>query len=123
MSRLKCKAIGRNGAACRMRPLRGSGFCFTHDPKNRPGRKAARQKGGRRRSSVRSLRLVSEPIGLGDPVAFRTLLERAAADAARLPNTANRARALGYLAGLAIKLIEVTEIDVRISALEKSMSA
>jgi hypothetical protein len=106
-----------------MRPLRGSAFCFTHDPTNGQGRKAARRKGGRRRSSARSLSRVSEPITLGSPRAIRALLEKAAGDASTLPNTSNRARALGYLAGLAIKLIEVTEIDARIKALEEALRA
>lgn len=104
-----------------MQPLRGSDFCFTHDPKNGHVRTAARRKGGKRRSNVRSLRQVFEPIGFGNPATIRALLERAATDAATLPNTANRARALGYLAGLAIKLIEVTEIDARLKALEESV--
>jgi hypothetical protein len=104
-----------------MQPLRGSDFCFTHDPANARGRNAARRKGGKRRSGIRSLAQACEPIALGTPAAIRTLLERAAGDVVSLHNTANRARALGYLAGLAIKLIEVTEIDARISALETSL--
>jgi hypothetical protein len=41
-----CKGKTQIGHACRMKPLKGTAYCFTHSPEAAPARKAARQLGG-----------------------------------------------------------------------------
>lgn len=47
------------------------------------------------------------------------LLERALSDALVLENSIARARAVGYLVSVAVKVLEVTELERRVTRLEE----
>ena len=40
-----CMGVTQSGAACRMAPLVGANFCFTHSPEREADREAARVRG------------------------------------------------------------------------------
>lgn len=113
-------ATTRAGRPCASPPLRGSDYCFAHDPAMAAERKAARSKGGRARHG-RQLGAA----GGGRPVEVRTLgevvalLERAINDALGLENSLQRARTVGYLAGVMIKALEAGELEERLAEVER----
>ena len=116
----RCKATTKSGDPCAAYAGDGSDYCFWHDPAKAEERKAARQRGGQARHG----RNVIPPTG-GEPVEIRQvgdvlpLLERAVNDLLALENSIARARAIGYLAGVAIKTLEVSELAERVAELER----
>jgi hypothetical protein len=114
---MTCEAMTRQGARCKAPPLTGGRFCFHHDPEKATERRQARRKGGlvlhhgsadRERPEVR-LREVSDVLAL---------LEEAAADAmTRKPGIA-RARCLTYVSTAAVRVIEASDLEERVRALE-----
>lgn len=114
-----CKAVNARGLPCGGYATAGSDFCFAHDPDRAKERKAARSKGGYARHGRQLLTA-------GDlPESFRTiadvteLLECTVKDALTLENSIARARAVGYLAGILFKALEVGDLEERIAELER----
>ena len=99
-----------------MPPLRKSKWCYAHHPKKARERAAARRLGGAHRK--RTGADAPDKITLASTHDIRTLLERVALDALALDNSARRARALIALAQVALKGLEVGELEQRIAALE-----
>ena len=55
---------------------------------------------------------------LRDVASVQEVIEEAVRDTLAQPNSAQRSRALGYLAGIALKALEVGELEARLAALE-----
>ncbi len=116
----RCEAQTRSGDPCAAYAGEGSDYCFWHDPALAEDRKVARQRGGQARHG----RNVIPPTG-GEAVEIRQvgdvlpLLERAINDVLVLENSIARARAIGYLAGVAIKTLEISELAERVAELER----
>jgi hypothetical protein len=51
------------------------------------------------------------------------VIERSVNDVLRLENSISRARAIGYLCGVAIKTLELSELAERVAALEAALGA
>ena len=98
-----------------------SGWCFVHDPSRGRERAQARKKGGRNRRAPK-VKGRPDEIRLRSVEAVQKLLERTVADTLAQENSAQRSRTLGYLAGLALKALEVGELEERLTALEMSMT-
>ena len=98
-----------------MAPVEGGRFCFVHEPARAAERAAARRRGGRARQTP-------EPTGptpeIGSVADLQSLLGRAVAAEMALPNSSSRNRTLGYLLGIATKMLEAGELTERIEALE-----
>lgn len=111
-----CAATAATGEPCGARPVTGSPYCWAHAPELAQKRAAARQRGGK----------ASHGLGDGPPPHVRLraagdvlgLLETAAGDLMALKPSAQRARGLAYLAGVALRAVEVAELEARIAALE-----
>mgnify|MGYP001209082720 CR=1 FL=1 len=115
-----CKATRKDGQACCAYSLLDSDFCFAHDPTKAAARKAARSAGGRARHG-RTLKTTStgdQGVRLGSVADVVELLEGAVADLLALENSVARARAVGYLAGIAVRALEIAELEDRIGRLE-----
>jgi hypothetical protein len=117
-----CKAKNARGEPCGAYAMRGSKYCFHHDPAKAEERKVARTKGGRARHG----RTLAEG-GNDGPVQIETvadvvdLLVRTINDVLSLENSIQRARAIGYLAGVVVKALEVAELEERVAALEAAL--
>jgi len=115
-----CRANNERGEPCSAPPMAESDYCFHHDPAKASERAKARKRGGYNRRQVKS----SEDAG---PVRIRStqdvvaLVERAIADTVALENSIARNRAIGYLAGVALKAQEVGELEERLEAVEKAL--
>ena len=118
----RCKAITKAGEPCAGWAGVGSGFCFAHDPTKATERAAARVKGGRARHG-RNIGITGADcvVLVGTPGDVLDVIRGAILDVLHLENSIARARTLGYLAGVALKAFEVTELEDRLTALEQSV--
>lgn len=122
----RCAATTKRGAPCQGRPG-PDGFCFWHSPARADERKAAQRKGGKARQG-RAIRYIPRDgdkpeieVTLTGPDDLLGVLEVAFADVLSTESSINRARALGYLAGITLKAFEVTALEERIAALEAAL--
>ena len=77
--------------------------------------------GGLRRKKETTVSLAYDFEGLGSIPQVRRLVEVAAIDALRLENSLGRVRALGYLAQVAVMLLEKGEHEERLEAIEAAL--
>ena len=115
-----CKATRKDGQACCAYSLLDSEFCFAHDPTRAADRYGARSRGGRARHG-RSLGAVatgSQGVKLGSVGDVVALLQETVRDVLTLENSIGRARAVGYLVGIAVRALEVSDLEDRIARLE-----
>ena len=121
VSERPCSAITDGGGACQAAPLRGSAFCFFHDPEHQAEAAEARRLGGLRRRRESAVGAAFDVEGLDSVAAIRRLLEIAANDTLSLENSIARARTLAYLAQAAVRLLEAGELGDRLDQLEAAM--
>ncbi len=121
MSRRTCAGRTPDNQPCRQAPLREGQFCFWHDPENAPAAAEARRLGGQRRKREGTLSGAFEFSGLEGPQDLRRILEIAAYDALGLENSVARVRTLIALVQAGARLLEITEMEDRLRALEAAM--
>ncbi len=112
----KCEFIKKNGQPCMAYALADSRLCFWHSPDVLLPRHQAQQKGGRSRFAGRQ--------GKGKTYSIRTTndileaLEGSLNDISTLENSNSKSRTIGYLCQIALKGLEVSELEGRIRNLE-----
>ena len=116
-----CKASNDRGDPCRAAPLRAGDFCVFHDPDHAEVVQEARRAGGHRRKREAAVATAYDFQGLNSVPEIRRLIEVAAYDALGLENNLGRVRALGYLAQMAVSLLEKGEIEDRLQAVEAAL--
>jgi len=117
----KCQARTKNGRPCNAYAIGGGNHCFWHDPGQGEARRAARSHGGKRRQGrvIGPAQADIEPVTLSSTTDILGIIERAINDCIILENSLQRARTIGYLAGVAMKAFEVSEIEMRLAELER----
>ena len=115
-----CRATNERGELCSAPTGAGSEYCFWHDPARGEKRAEARKKGGYNRRRVPTAES-SEPVEVRSCQDILGLVQRGINDTLSLENSIARSRALGYLAGVALKALEVGEFAERLKALEKAV--
>jgi hypothetical protein len=113
-----CKARNESGDPCRQAALREGEFCFWHSPDHSEEAAEARRLGGLRRRREKAVAGPYEFGGLGSVEQVRRLLEIAALDTLGLENSVARSRTLAYLGQVALKALEVGELEERVRAIE-----
>jgi len=113
----RCRASSSSGQPCQAYAVEGSEFCYWHAPELAEKRKVARSNGGRARHG-RTLGTDRTPVKLESLSDVVRLVERATNDLLQLETSVSRARALGYLASVATKALEVSDLEQRIARLE-----
>ena len=116
-----CSGLKKNGQPCRAPKLRDSDYCLMHSPEHAEEMAEARRLGGLRRRREVAVAGAYEFNGLVTVVDLRRLLEIAALDTLGLENSIARSRTLGYLVGVAAKLLEVGELEERLAHLEAAV--
>jgi hypothetical protein len=119
----KCSAQTAAGGPCRMRPLRGTDRCLSHHPDYAGKAAEARQLGGRRRRHEKAVATSYNITTLETPADIRRLLEIGVLDALQLDNSVPRSRLLIAAANVAVKLLEIQELDERLWAIEDARGA
>ena len=94
-------------------------FCFWHSPEHAEEATEARRLGGLRRRKERITGGAYDFEGLESVSQIRRLLEVAVVDTLGLESSIARARTLAYLAQMALKSLEVGELEERVRALEQ----
>jgi len=98
--------------------LKEGEYCLMHSPEHAAEAAEARRLGGLRRRREVAVTGAFEFPGLQSVADIRRLLEIAVLDTLGLENSISRARTLAYLAMAAIKLLDVGELEQRLTALE-----
>jgi len=115
MTTRHCAHIRANGEPCRGYPVAGSLYCFVHDPAQADKRDDARRRGGQA-GTIPPLDSSSVNVGtLGDVLA---LVELTINDVRAGRVDVKVANSVGYLANIAMKAIEQSDLEARLDALE-----
>jgi hypothetical protein len=117
MSR-QCVVIKPDGKPCGARPLRERPYCFMHDPDEAERVAEARRLGGNRRRHESTLETVYDLETLDTAAGIQRLIEIAVDDALALDAGIGRIRLLLTAATAATRLLETTNFEGRIEALE-----
>ena len=121
MVKATCDGIAESGERCRARPMHGSSFCFWHNPETQAEAAEARRLGGRRRHREGTLSGVYEVDGLATVAELRRVLEVALYDTLGQESTVLRNRTLVSIVQMSARLLEVGELEERLSALESAV--
>jgi len=116
-----CRFQKPNGEPCRATPMRDEEYCFWHHPEHAEEAAEARRLGGLRRRKEKITQGAYDFDGLQTVSQIRRLLEVAAVDTLGLENSVARSRTLAYLSQVALKALEVGELEERVQALEEAM--
>ena len=114
----QCAFRKEDGQMCRAAPVKDGDHCFWHSPEYAEDVAEARRLGGLRRRREVAVSGAYEVNGLETVGDLRRLLVIASLDTLGLENSIARARTLGYLVGVAGKLLETGELEERLAALE-----
>lgn len=98
-----------------------NGLCFWHDPERAAEAAEARRLGGLRRRRESTVSSAYEFEGLDSVTKIRRLVEIAVIDTLGQENSIARNRTLAYLAQMALKALEVGELEERLLALESTI--
>ena len=121
MTTRSCKQPKDDGQPCRAPPLQDSDFCLFHSPDHAQEAAEARRLGGLRRRKEKTVAGAYDVEGLDDVPKIRRLLEIAVLDTLSLENSVARSRTLAYLAQVALKTLEVGELEERLTRIEKAV--
>lgn len=110
-----CSHIKSDKTRCRGFAISGSKYCFAHDPAQAEKRKEARRRGGSA-GTIEPLPESSLAVrNLGDVL---ELIETTINDVRAGRVDVKTANAVGYLANVSLKVIQQTDIEARLEALE-----
>ena len=116
-----CNARNEAGDPCRAAPLVDSEFCFVHSPQYATEMQEARRLGGLRRRREKTLAGAYDLEGLGSVPQIRRIVEIAVLDALGLENSVARGRLLVACALAGAKLLEVGELEQRLTDVEATL--
>jgi len=113
----QCEFIKAAGGRCEAKCVSDSSFCYFHHPQLVEKRTEARRRGGLHRYAK------GEPGNylIESPGDILMVLVDSLNQATALPNTAGRAKAIGYVASILLKTFELSELHTRLAALEKKV--
>jgi hypothetical protein len=114
----QCKGKTKSGQPCRMKPIGGGDFCFTHNPATRASQAEARKLGGFNRHTPHAGDLAIIPAEIRTIADAAKILSYVMAELLAMDNGIQRARALIALFDSFAKSIEIGELEARIAALE-----
>jgi len=115
----QCRARIRSGEPCRIPALKGSKFCFTHDPASGRKRAAARKLGGQNRRVSHHGDAAMIPGEVKTLEDANKILAYVLAEVIPMENSIARARLLLALYDSFLKSFEIGELENRIRALEQ----
>jgi len=110
-----------SGEPCRAAPLHDSEFCLMHSPEHAPAVQEARRLGGQHRKRVITISIAYDFEGLDTISGIRHILDIATLDALAAENNLPRSRTLAYLMQVALKAMEVGDVEKRLADLEQAV--
>ncbi len=122
MADTTCQAQRGDGGACRMHPLTGSMYCWSHDPTHAAEAAEARRRGGLRKSKEQAIRGAYDVEGMHTLEDIRRVAEIAIVDTLLLDNSAGRSRTLLWSCGLLLRLVEISDVEGRLTGVRVNVS-
>ena len=119
----KCKAITKDKKYCQAQAIKGSQFCFIHDPASGHERAQARKRGGERRRTPHAGDTSKMPASVRSIDDVLKVLDYALAEAMPLENSIQRGRLLVAICGAFIEAIKTGELESRLAAIEAALKA
>jgi hypothetical protein len=115
----RCLASNAEGEPCQAQPVRPSGYCYWHDPSLAEERDRKRREGGVNRSNRARTKkqLPAQPLSTDELLAYLSLAFKGVLAGKVRPNIGN---CLGALARSMAQLRETSELEERLSALERA---
>ena len=110
-----CKFIKPDGEQCRAKAMKGSDYCFTHNPDMQIEKHLAVVKGG---LNSKRVKLDLEPLSIKTPQEVSMLLEDTINKVRSAEIPPNIANTIGYLAGHTLKAIETADLQDKVIELE-----
>jgi len=110
-----CKAIKQNGEQCLAKTMKGSDYCFSHNPDTQIEKHLAVVKGG---LASKRIKLNLVPLSIKTPQEIEKLLEDTINRVRSGEMPPNIANTIGYLTGHILKAIEASELKEKIAELE-----
>jgi len=117
--RRQCNFRFPSGESCRAAPLRDSEYCRMHSPEHIKEVQEARRLGGLRRKREYTISTAYQFESLNSVDGIKRIVLIAVLDALSMENSMSRARTLAYLAQVALRMLEVCEMEERVAALEE----
>jgi hypothetical protein len=117
--RRQCAFKTTTGEPCRAAPLRDNDYCLMHSPEHAKDVQEARRLGGLRRKREVTLSGAYDFESLSTVEGIRRLVEVAVMDTLGMENSIARNRTLAYLAQVALRTLEVGELEQRLAFLEQ----
>lgn len=108
---MDCKQVRADGQICKAIAMKGSDFCFSHNPDTQAEKHLAVVKGG---ENSRKLSLNLKPLSIKSPQEISSLLEDTINGVRSGDIPPNIANTIGFLAGHALKAIETGELKEKI---------
>jgi hypothetical protein len=118
--RRQCAFRSATGRPCRAAPLRDGEFCLMHSPESIKQVQEARRLGGLRRRRESTISSAYQFDSLNSVEGIRRIVEVAVLDTLSMENSIARSRTLAYLAQVALRTLEIGDLETRIAALEES---
>jgi hypothetical protein len=119
--RRQCAFRLPSGEPCRAAPLKDGEFCLMHSPEHAKEVQEARRLGGLRRKREVTVSGAYDFEGLETISGIRRLVEVAVLDTLGMENSLARSRTLAYLAQVALRTLEVGELEQRLEVLEQAV--
>ena len=116
----QCRFIKPNKEPCQAYAVDNSDYCFWHSPAMAKRRRDARKNGGLHRH-VTSKNITTTNYHIKTIEDVMQILKDAINDACLLENSQARARTIDYLCQIFIKGLEVSELEARLSDLEREV--
>jgi hypothetical protein len=114
-----CAFRKSNDEPCHSPPLKDGEYCSMHSPEHVKEVQEARRLGGLRRKRESTISSAYQFESLDSVDGIRRIVLIAVLDALSMENSMSRARTLAYLAQVALRMLEVGEIEERVAALEE----
>ena len=118
---MKCVFQKPNNEQCDANAMEGVGYCFTHNPETQTEKERAVLNGGlapKPRKEAKQL----DPVSVRSTKDILTLLEDTINRVRTEPMTHQKANCVGYLANIAIRALEVRELEERLEKVEEIIS-
>ncbi|TSC77462.1 MAG: hypothetical protein G01um101429_1044 [Parcubacteria group bacterium Gr01-1014_29] len=110
---MKCQFQKLNSEQCEANAMEGVDYCFTHNPETQAEKEQAVLSGGfapKPRKEAKPL----DPVSVRSTKDILALLEDTINRVRTEPMTHQKANCVGYLANIAIKALEVDELDEKL---------
>ncbi len=118
----QCAFRGPTGKPCQAAPLHDGQFCLMHSPEHAQEVQEARRLGGLRRRREATVSGAYDFEGLETVAGIRRLIHVAVIDTLGMENSLSRSRTLAYLVMVALKALEVGNLEDRINILEQAVN-